>query len=110
MMVYCISKIFGNNWSSMSNERTLVIFLNYLLSMESKFSEGVFQSFVPELAKERSCSLTRCRQPIFRGKPHYFGPREEVLDQIFLLEPLFGPGNNGMEWLKISNTKDMNFC
>ena len=78
--------------------------------MESKFSEGVFQSFVPELAKERSCSLTRCRQPYFRGKPHYFGPREEVLDQIFLFEPLFGLGSNGMEWLKISNTKDINFC
>ena len=66
------------------NERTLIILLKNLLSMESKFSGGVFQSFVPELAKERSCSLTRCRQLIFRGKPR-FGPREEVLDQIFLL-------------------------
>ena len=48
-MVYCISKIFGNNWSSMSNtfnERTLVIFLNYLLSIwKANFQEArVFQS------------------------------------------------------------------
>lgn len=92
MTVYCISKIFGNNWSSMFNtfnERTLIILLKNLLSMESKFSGGVFQSFVPELAKERSCSLTRCLQLIFRGKPR-FGPREEVLDQIFLFEPFSG--------------------
>ena len=67
MMVYCISKIFGNNWSSMFNtfnERTLVILLNYLLNMESKFSGGQgISKFVPELQTlSQSLCLVRLRR------------------------------------------------
>ena len=94
MTVYCISKIFGNNWSSMFNtfnERTLVVLLKNLLSTKKQiFRRGISKFCTGTSEREELiCSLTRCRQLIFRGKRH-FGTREEVLDQIFLFEPFSG--------------------